>query len=449
MGRPEKATKVDPRDRRQLEESPVRPRRVMELFRPHARPLALVTVLIIVTSIVGLAQPFLIKRVIDDALPNRDTDLLVWATVGMVAVAAVSGLLSVVQTWLATSIGQRVMHSLRVAVFAHLQDQSLDFFKRTRGGEIQSRMTNDIAAMRSVVTNTATSVASNLTTAVAAAVAMVALDWQLALITALVLPPAVLSTRKVAMTKKALTGARQRQLAEIQTQVDESLSVSGALLTKTLGIKDQRLVSYTTSSAALIDLDLRAELAGRWRTMTMQIVFAIIPAAVYLAAGTNMMTHPVSIGTIVAFTALQVVIFRPIMGLLNMGAQWIASMALLSRIFGYLDLPIGVPAPEHPVPIDRALIRGDVVFEDVHFSYPDGDEPVLDGVNVRIPAGGSLGVAGETGSGKSTLASLLIRLADPTRGRRARAQERTSLNVPPSIHSILPVKNEESGPTRK
>jgi len=149
----------------------------------------------------------------------------------------------------------------------------------------------------------------------------------------------------------------------------------------------------------------------------MQIVFAIIPAAVYLAAGTNMMTHPVSIGTIVAFTALQVVIFRPIMGLLNMGAQWIASMALLSRIFGYLDLPIGVPAPENPVPIDRALIRGDVVFEDVHFSYPDGDEPVLDGVNVRIPAGGSLGVAGETGSGKSTLASLLIRLADPTQGR--------------------------------
>jgi hypothetical protein len=132
MGRPEKATKVDPRDRRQLEESPVRPRRVMELFRPHARPLALVTVLIIVTSIVGLAQPFLIKRVIDDALPNRDTDLLVWATVGMVAVAAVSGLLSVVQTWLATSIGQRVMHSLRVAVFAHLQDQSLDFFKPRR-----------------------------------------------------------------------------------------------------------------------------------------------------------------------------------------------------------------------------------------------------------------------------------------------------------------------------
>jgi len=415
--RPHKATKIDPRDRQQLAESPVPWRRVAAMFAPHRTQLALVTTVIVASSVIGLAQPFLIKALIDTALPTYDRQLLMLLCAGLVGVAAVTGALGVAQTWIATLIGQRVMHTLRTDVFRHVQSQSLDFFKRTRSGEIQSRMTNDIAGMRNVITNSATSIASNLTTVVATAVAMVLLDWRLSLLTAAVLPPAVWSTRRVARIRKVLAGQRQRRLAELQSQVDESLSIHGVQLTKTLGISERKLADYTASSRELIDLDVRAELAGRWRMMTMQIVFAAIPAAVYLAAGFPRLFPSLTLGTVVAFTGLQMTVFKPILSLLNMGAQWVASMALLSRIFGYLDLETRVPAPTHPHPVEATEVRGEVRFEDVRFQFPDGESPVLDDINLTIPAGSSLGVAGETGSGKSTLASLLVRLADPSHGR--------------------------------
>lgn len=390
----------------------------MRLFSPYRWQLIATTSIIVISSVVSLAQPFLLRSIIDDALPNKDTRLLVGAVVGMVAVAAAVGLLAVLQTWLATAMGQSVMHGLRTSVFDHLQAQSLDFFKRTRGGEIQSRLGNDIAGMQAVVTNTATSIASNLTTVIATATAMAVLNWQLSLLTALILPPAIWSTRRVALVRKELTGQRQRRLARLQSHVDESLSISGAQLTKTLGIRHRRLADFDDSSRKLIDLELRAQLAGKWRMATMQIVFAAIPAVVYLAAGFPQRTGTnVSIGTLIAFTTLQMTIFKPIMGLLNIGAQWVASMALLSRIFGYLDLPIGVPEPANPVRLDHHAVRGVVAFEDVSFTFADADTPVLDGISLTIPAGGSLGVAGETGSGKSTLAALLIRLVDPVSGR--------------------------------
>jgi ATP-binding cassette subfamily B protein len=321
------------------------------------------------------------------------------------------------QTWLATAVGQRVMHSLRVRVFAHIQAQSLDFFKRTRGGEIQSRLLQDVAGLQSVLTSTATSIASNLTTAVATAVAMVVLDWRLSLLSLLVLPPAVWGTRKVALVRRDITGAMQARLAELHCEVEEALSVSGAQLAKTLGSEDADRQRFAATSESLIDLEVRSQLAGRWRMATMGIVFAAIPALLYLMAGLGTVIGPISIGTLIAFASLQTAIFRPIMGLLNTGAQWVASMALLSRIFGYLDLPIEVPEPVPGVRLAREDVRGDVRFEDIGLRFADSDIDVLSGIDVHIPAGGSLAVVGETGSGKSTLASLLVRLAEPTTGR--------------------------------
>ncbi|HMQ38450.1 MAG TPA: ABC transporter ATP-binding protein [Micropruina sp.] len=410
-------SRVDPNDRAQLAESPVSARRVVGLFVGDRGRLIVLTLTIVATSVAGLAQPFLVREVIDTALPQRDTTLLIWCVVGMVGVAAVTGLLGVWQTWLATAVGQRVMHRLRVGVFDHLQSLALDFFKRTRGGEVQSRLTNDIAGLQSVITSTATSVASNFTTALATAAAMIALSWQLTLLTALVLPPAIWTTRRVALVRRDLTARRQRALAELQQEVQESMGINGAILNRTLGLTEPRSAEFAATSEELVQLELRSQLAGRWRMATMQIIFAAIPALIYLVAGFPALTPGLTIGTLIAFTTLQVAIFRPIMGLLNIGAQWVSSMALLSRIFGYLDLPVGVPEPADPVAIDPATIRGEVRFTDVRFRYPDGDRDVLAGVSLTIPAGGSLGVVGETGSGKSTLASLLVRLDDPTAGR--------------------------------
>jgi ATP-binding cassette subfamily B protein len=409
--------RINPADRAQLAESPVGLARVAGLFSGHGRELAVVTGIIVVASVVGLAQPFLLREVIDVALPSGDTRLLVWLVAGMVGVAALTGVLGVWQTWLATAMGQRVMHTLRVRVFAHLQAQSMEFFKRTRGGEIQSRLLQDVAGLQSVVTTTATSIAANLTTAVATAAAMLVLNWRLSLLSLIVLPPAIALTRRVALVRRDITLAQQRALADLHTEVEEALSVNGAMLTKTLGNGPVREEEFTGTSARLIDLEVRSQLAGRWRMATMSIVFAAIPALLYLVAGFPEVSGGISIGTLIAFASLQGTIFRPIMGLLNIGAQWVSSMALLSRIFGYLDLPVDVPEPAQPVRLERDAVRGEVRFEQVGYRFPDGEADALSDIDLILGAGQSVAVVGETGSGKSTLAALLVRLADPTRGR--------------------------------
>ncbi|MCQ1994186.1 ABC transporter ATP-binding protein [Arthrobacter sp. zg-Y1171] len=408
--------KLNPADQKQLNRHPVHLRRIAALFAPHKGTIAVVVLLITASSVVGLAQPFLVRAVIDDALPHGNTRLLLFLTASMVGVAALTAAIGVVQTWLATSMGQRVMHTLRVDLFTHLQAQSLGFFTRTRGGEVQSRLTHDISGMQSVVTTTATGVASNLTTAVATAVAMVALSPGLSLISLVVLPPAIWLSRRVAMIRRDVTDERQRELAALHTQVEEGLSVSGVRLAKTLGTGPRDADRFRARSETLVGLELRSQLAGRWRMATMQIVFAAIPAVIYLAAGFPATSGGMTIGTLVAFTGLQAGIFRPVMGLLNIGVQWVTALAFFSRIFEYLDLEPQIRPAENPVRLDPATVRGDVRFEDVHFAYDDGTE-VLHGIDLTLPAGTATAVVGPTGSGKSTLASLLPRLNDTGSGR--------------------------------
>ncbi|MET7822536.1 ABC transporter ATP-binding protein [Micromonospora zamorensis] len=392
-------------------------RRIGRLFTPHRPALAAVTAIIVLSSIIAMASPFLLRAVIDSALPQGDVTLLVWLVVGMVAVAAVTSALGVVQTWISTQVGQQVMHRLRTDVFSHLQRQSLGFFTRTRTGEVQSRITNDIGGMQSVVTSTATAVASNLTTVVATAVAMVALSWQLSLVSLVVLPPAIWLTRRVARMRREITAERQRELADLNVTVEEGLSISGVQLAKTLGTGPALVDRFTASSARLVDLELRSELAGRWRMASMSIIFAAVPAVIYLAAGLPGTAGTLSIGTLVAFTALQGGLFRPLMGLLNVGVSLTASLALFARIFEYLDLPVDVADPTEPVRLDPARVRGHLRLEDVTFGYPGSDTAALAGVTLDVPAGTSLALVGETGSGKSTLAGLVSRLHDPTAGR--------------------------------
>ncbi|WP_253866362.1 ABC transporter ATP-binding protein [Micromonospora sp. WMMD754] len=392
-------------------------RRIGGLFTAHRRPLAAVVAIIVASSVIAMASPFLLRTVIDRALPDRDLTLLAWLVAGMVAVAAVTAVLGVAQTWISTRVGQEVMHRLRTDVFAHLQRQSIGFFVRTRTGEVQSRITNDIGGMQAVVTSTATSIAANLTTVVATTIAMLALSWRLTLVSAVVLPPALWLTRRVARLRREITAQRQRELADLTVTIEEGLSVSGVRLAKTLGTGTALVDRFTASSARLVDLELRSELAGRWRMAAMTVVFAAIPAVIYLGAGLPGTAGTLTIGTLVAFTALQGNLFRPLMGLLNVGVTLTASLALFARIFEYLDLPVEVAEPARPVPLDPATVRGHLRVEDVTFSYPGSDTAALAGVSLDVPAGTSLALVGETGSGKSTLAALVSRLHDPDAGR--------------------------------
>src|SRR5688500_5676502 len=407
----------DPADKAQLERSPVRWSRVAALFRPYRWQPSVVVALIVASSTVALATPFLIRLLIDDAIPAQDVPLLLWAVAAMLAVTVVAAVFGVVQTWLSTTVGQRVMHGLRTAVFTHLQRQSLGFFTRTKGGEVQSRLMNDIGGMQSVVTSTATSAASTATTVIGTAVAMAALSWRLSLLSLVVLPPAIWLTRRVAHMRRAITAQRQRHLADLHSQVEEGLSISGVLLGKTLGAGPAQSHRFAGTSDDLVALEVRSQLAGRWRMATMSIVFAGIPALIYLAAGLPATSGGMTIGTLVAFTTLQGALFRPLMQLLDIGVSLTASMALFSRVFEYLDLPVDIDDPADPVRVDGAFVRGEVRFEGVGFRYPDGPRPALADVDLAVPAGTTLALVGETGSGKSTLASLVARIGDPTSGR--------------------------------
>ncbi|WP_244282332.1 ABC transporter ATP-binding protein [Micromonospora chersina] len=408
-------TTVTPAEKAQARQ--VSLRRIGGLFTDHRGPLAAVVAIIVASSVIAMASPFLLRTVIDRALPERDLTLLAWLVAGMVGVAAVTAVLGVAQTWISTRVGQEVMHRLRTDVFTHLQRQSIGFFVRTRTGEVQSRITNDIGGMQAVVTSTATSIAANLTTVVATVIAMVALSWRLTLVSVVVLPPAIWLTRRVARLRREITARRQRELADLNVTIEEGLSISGVQLAKTLGAGATLVDRFTASSARLVDLELRSELAGRWRMASMTVIFAAIPAVIYLGAGLPGTAGTLTIGTLVAFTALQGNLFRPLMGLLNVGVSLTASMALFARIFEYLDLPVEVADPAHPVALDPARVRGHLRFSDVTFSYPGSDTAAVAGVNLDVPAGTSLALVGETGSGKSTLAALISRLHDPDAGR--------------------------------
>ncbi|MCM3556149.1 ABC transporter ATP-binding protein/permease [Janibacter melonis] len=409
--------RISTEDRAQLEARPVPFARVAALFGPHRRTLGVVVAIIVATSVVSMASPFLVREVVDVAIPQQDVSLLIWVVGGMVAVAVVTSLLGVVQTWMSAQVGQRVMHGLRTQLFSHLQRQSLGFFTRSRAGEVQSRLINDVGGMQGVVTTTATSIASNLTTAVATAVAMVALSWRLSLISLVVVPPAIWLTRKVALLRREITARQQSALADLHVRIEEGLSISGIRLAKTMGTTRRDSQRFAQVSHDLIDLELRSQLAGRWRMATMQVVFAAVPAAIYLAAGLPATSGGMTIGTLIAFTTLQAGIFRPLMGLLNVGAQWVSSMALFSRVFEYLDLEPEITAPEHPVRLDLESVRGEVRLEGVSFRYAGAERDALHEVSLDVPAGTSLALVGHTGSGKSTLAALVSRLYDPTQGR--------------------------------
>ena len=393
-------------------------RRVLGLFSAYRSRLGLLLGLIAFSAVISLAPPLLLKELLDEIVrkgQDLDTGNLNLLVAGMVAVPLVNAIVGVAQTWQSNRIGQGVMHDLRSSVFDHLQRLSLAFFTRTRTGEVQSRIANDIGGVQAVVTSTATSIAQNLTTVIAATAAMLVLNWQLTVASFILLPFFALATRRVGDRRRRVAKDKQGTLADLSTLVEESLSVSGVLLAKTMGQGGELTDRFRTESRLLADLEIRQRMTGRWMMSSMQTAFAVMPALVYLIAGHAIATSftTVSIGTLVAFTTLQTRLFFPVGSLLGVQADVQTSLALFERIFEYLDQPVDIAEPEHPVPLPPA--RGKVVFDHVSFAYEVG-QPTLSDVTFTAEPGTKVAVVGETGSGKTTLGYLVARLYDPDSG---------------------------------
>ena len=392
-------------------------RRIASLFKPYRARLTTVLALIGLSAGLSMISPFLLRAVLDDAIPERDTALLTGLVAAMVAISIATGALGVAQTWLSNLVGQRVMHDLRAAVYRHLQRLSLAFFTRTRTGEVQSRIANDIGGVQNVVTSTATSIVSSVTTVLATVVAMFLLDWRLAAFSLALLPFFIWLTRRVGRERKRITAERQGRLADMSSLVEESLSVSGILLGKTMGRAPELAERFTRESADLADLEVRSRMAGRWRMASVQMAFSIMPALVYWFAGYSIAQGgaAISIGTVVAFTTLQTRLFFPLQSLLSVGIDIQTSTALFHRIFEYLDLPVDIA--ERDDALELGDVRGEVRFEGVSFGYDPDAPAILEDLDIVIPAGSTTAIVGETGSGKTTMGYLVARLYDATAGR--------------------------------
>ena len=392
--------------------------RILGLFRPYRVRLTVVLSMIVFSAGLSMLQPFLLRGVLDQGIFEHKTTLLTVLVLAMIVIAIVTAAFNVWQTYLSNVVGQHVMHDLRAAVYRRLQRMSLAFFTRTRTGEVQSRIANDIGGLDNVVTTTATTIAQNATTVIAAVVAMCILNWKLAALSFVFVPLFVYLTRRVGKMRRKITTEQQRQLADMSALVAESLSVSGIMLGKTMGRGSDLADRFTKESKDIAELEVRSRMAGRWVMSTIQMTFAIQPAIVYWLAGQSWI-GVLSIGTVVAFTTLQTRLLFPIQSLLGVGADMEASLALFDRIFEYLDLPVDIVEAEHPVELRPDELLGEVRFENVSFRYmaEGSDEWTLRDIDLTVPAGTRTAIVGETGAGKTTLGYLVARLYEPQEGR--------------------------------
>src|SRR5262245_4856761 len=416
-------------------------RRVARLFRPYRGRVALIVVLILITSGLGVVNPLLTKQVFDKALfppgesgPNLG---LLYALVGlMIVVPIVAAAIGVFQTYLTTVVGQRVMQDLRNRLFEHLQSMSLRFFTATRTGELQSRLQNDVGGVQNVVTNTASSVLSNVVTVLSTVAAMLILSWQLTLLALGIIPVFVYLTYRVGRVRRRISGETQESLADLSALTEETLSVSGVLLTKVFDRRGDVIERYRGENRRLAGLQVRQSMVGRSFFAVVQTFFSVAPALVYLVAG----HADLSSGTIVAFTTLQTRLLFPIGQTLQTAVEVQASLALFERIFQYLDLPHDIVDRKGARTIPPEDIRGEVALRDVWFRYEEPTEPIFDGasvdgdgavaavggvrrrewtledVSLAVEPGQLAAIVGPTGAGKTTISYLVPRLYEPTRG---------------------------------
>jgi ATP-binding cassette subfamily B protein len=399
--------------------------RVFGLFRHYRGRVAGLALLILVSSAIGVVNPLLTKSVFDNALfppGGPDLTLLYTLVAIMIVIALVGGAIGVAQTWVASVVGQRVMQDLRDSLYSHLQRMSLRFFTGTRTGEIQSRIANDVGGIQTVVTDTASSIFANIVIVVSTIVAMAILSWQLTLLSLIIVPFFVLMTYRVGRARRRIRASTQRSLAEMSAITEETLSVSGVLLTKVFDRSSDAIQRYRDENRRLAELQVRQQMVGRTFWGLVQASFSIAPALVYLVAGLTISGGDpgLTAGTLVAFTALQTRLFWPVGDMLRTSVEVQSSLALFERVFQYLDMEHEIVDSPDATPIAKQDVRGAVDFCSVNFRYDldsNGARPwTLEAINLEIEPGQLAALVGPSGAGKTTICYLIPRLYDVTSG---------------------------------
>ncbi|WP_273862164.1 ABC transporter ATP-binding protein [Pseudomonas sp. LA5] len=389
--------------------------RILELLAPHRAALVLVVLLIAVAGISGVTSPFLIRSIVDDALPAKDLTLLVYLAAGLVGVALFNAIANLTQTYVAIRVGQSVMHDLRTRLYGHLQNLSLAFFAGTRAGEVQARLSSDIAGLQTLLTHSATDLAKHLSVVAATLVAMLLLDWRLAGVSFAVIPLLVWINGRVAQLRERVTYRQQEQVADLSANIAESLSAGGIILSRTLGRVHYLVQRFQRDSAQLARLETQASTAGQWEFALVFLALDLLPALTFLGGGLFIgLGLQVSIGTLVAFIALQEQLLWPLLEIFETRIEFAKGRALLARVFSYLDTPATVVEASSPTTLARQDFQQGIRFENVSFAY--GDRAVLKDLTFEIPAGKHTALVGPTGSGKTTISYLLARLYDADQG---------------------------------
>ncbi len=395
--------------------SPATVRRVVATFRAHWPKAALVALTGVIASTTGLASPLLVRAIIDRALPEHDMRLLLLLCGGMLTMTVLSGVIDTGQTYLSTRVGQEMMFSLRVRLYTHLQRMSLRFFTDTRAGEILSRVTSDVTGVQELVTNTASEILNAIVIVVTTVTLMLLMDWRLTLVCLCMFPLFIYPARRAGRLRRKISKESQAKIADLSSLLEETLSISGALLTKTFGRQEREVGRFTDVSRDLMALELRRTMISQIFWVVTQTFWAAAPALIYYLGGEGLATKRLTIGTIVAFVTLQNRLFFPLSRLFSIQVQIQSSLALFDRIFEYLDLPVEIA--DGPAGRTLPAPRGEVAFQDVSFTYEGAPRPALGGVSFVAPPGQLTALVGPSGAGKSTAIQLVARLYDPQAGR--------------------------------
>jgi ATP-binding cassette, subfamily B, bacterial len=405
-------------------------RRIVALFRPYRPRVALIVAVIVVSSGLSVVGAVLIKVVFDDALFPRggpNLPLLFELVAVLIAIPIATGGLNIVQTYYTNWVGNRVMRDLRDRLFGHLERMSLAFFTGTRTGEVQSRLANDVGGVQTTITETASSVVSNVVVVASTIVAMLILSPTLTLLSVATVPVFVVLSNRVGRVRRDARRETQVSLAEMSAITQESLSVSGVLLTKVFGRQDREIDRYGTENARQADLQVRQAMTGRGFFAVIQAFFGIAPALLYLVAGLELHGGSgLSAGTIVAFTTLQTRLLQPIIQLLQVSVDVQSSVALFARVFEYLDLRPEISDHPGALALPSGEVRGEVELERVSFAYGPGEGAGQNGsaprhwalreVSLRVEPGQLAALVGPSGAGKTTISYLVPRLYEAIEG---------------------------------